>query len=229
MNPYGQPPIPWQIVPAHPRPYFFNPVTRVTQWEPPAPNDFELEPHVPVQITMPGHAAPGAASGIPMPDPDTEPERYAAWLEVTAHIESGDRNTASFSGLKNAEGNGLKGEIRNAPAGIVTRDCDLYPQGLCLKGDRCKFIHNKPRSPGRAKLSSVLHSPTPQNNAGTATSTRAPPTRPRIASATTRPSRRASSTPCPPGRRAVRAARPTTARPAAGRKSAATATAARST
>ena len=95
MNPYGQPPIPWQIVPAHPRPYFFNPVTRVTQWEPPAPNDFELEPHVPVQITMPGHAAPGAASGIPMPDPDTEPERYAAWLEVTAHIESGDRNTAS--------------------------------------------------------------------------------------------------------------------------------------
>ena len=35
------------------------------------------------------NAAPG---GIPRPDPILEPERYEAWLQVTQHIQSGDKN-----------------------------------------------------------------------------------------------------------------------------------------
>jgi hypothetical protein len=42
------------------------------------------------------------ARGIPQPDPILEPERYQAWLQVTQHMQSGDKSTASYSGLLNA-------------------------------------------------------------------------------------------------------------------------------
>ena len=86
-------------------------------------------------------AAPG---GIPRPDPILEPERYEAWLQVTQHIQSGDKNTASFSGLQNAAGNGIKGHITDA-GGLKLGDCHLYPLGACMKGDKCPHVHNRTR------------------------------------------------------------------------------------
>ena len=86
-------------------------------------------------------AAPG---GIPRPDPILEPERYEAWLQVTQHIQSGDKNTASFSGLQNAAGNGIKGHITDA-GGLKLGDCHLYPLGACMKGDKCPHVHNRKR------------------------------------------------------------------------------------
>ena len=126
-GPRGPPPPPWQVVvaPGQPRPYYYNPVTNVTTWEPPP-----LPPPPPMSAPVPD-AAPG---GIPRPDPILEPERYEAWLQVTQHIQSGDKNTASFSGLQNAAGNGIKGHITDA-GGLKLGDCHLYPLGACVKGD----------------------------------------------------------------------------------------------
>jgi len=131
----GPPPPPWQIVvaPGQPRPYFYNPVTKVTTWEPP--------PQPALVPVAPSDAAP---SGIPRPDPVLEPERYQAWLQVTQHMQSGDKNTASFSGLQNAGGNGIKGHILDA-AGLKLGDCNNYPKGACFKGDMCKHTHNRNR------------------------------------------------------------------------------------
>ena len=85
-----------------------------------------------------------APGGIPRPDPILEPERYEAWLQVTQHIQSGDKNTASFSGLQNAAGNGIKGHITDA-GGLKLGDCHLYPLGACMKGDKCPHVHNRKR------------------------------------------------------------------------------------
>ena len=48
---------------------------------------------------------PGTAQ-LGQPDPVLEPERYQAWLQVTQHIQSGDRSTASYKGF--AQGGGIK-------------------------------------------------------------------------------------------------------------------------
>jgi hypothetical protein len=136
-GPRGPPPPPWQVVvaPGQPRPYYYNPVTNVTTWEPPP-----MPPPPPMSAPVPD-AAPG---GIPRPDPILEPERYEAWLQVTQHIQSGDKNTASFSGLQNAAGNGIKGHITDA-GGLKLGDCHLYPLGACMKGDKCPHVHNRKR------------------------------------------------------------------------------------
>ena len=48
---------------------------------------------------------PGTAQ-LGQPDPVLEPERYQAWLQVTQHIQSGDRSTASYR--EYAQGGGIK-------------------------------------------------------------------------------------------------------------------------
>ena len=59
---------------------------------------------------------PGTAQ-LGQPDPVLEPERYAAWLQVTQHIQSGDRSTASY---KNAQGGGIK-NTTEYNAGLASR------------------------------------------------------------------------------------------------------------
>jgi len=136
MQTYYTPPFPWQMVvaPGQNRPYYFNPMTNVTQWSAPEPEVVAV-PH-----PANGGGGPAAAGGIPMPDPVADPERYKAWLEVTAHIETGDKNTASFSGLSNAAGNGIKGEIKDS-GGLALGDCVDFMAGHCAKGAKCRFYH----------------------------------------------------------------------------------------
>ena len=136
-GPRGPPPPPWQVVvaPGQPRPYYYNPVTNVTTWEPPP-----LPPPPPMSAPVPD-AAPG---GIPRPDPILEPERYEAWLQVTQHIQSGDKNTASFSGLQNAAGNGIKGHITDA-GGLKLGDCHLLCGNQNLRRVRADSSRRPPR------------------------------------------------------------------------------------
>ena len=59
-GPRGPPPPPWQVVvaPGQPRPYYYNPVTNVTTWEPPP------EATAGFALTRDPTAVPG---GIPPP------------------------------------------------------------------------------------------------------------------------------------------------------------------
>lgn len=134
------PPPPWQQIkdPSSGQNYYYNRQTGESQWTIEA-----------VMASMRPAVATSNRTGIPMPDPELEPERYEIWKQVTHHIESGDRSTASESSTFNAS----RFVPHCVPASMVIPDalglrtgdgqCGDFRRGECRRGSSCKYSHGE--------------------------------------------------------------------------------------
>lgn len=114
-----KPPHPWEMAidPVSHNAVYYNPETRVKTYVPPVEAP---EPVVKEDGTF----------NIPMPDPVQEPDRYEAWKVVTGHIESGDKDTSSYSAT-------------SAPFVDIagTLICTEFQRGNCRRGNNCRYEH----------------------------------------------------------------------------------------
>mmetsp|Transcript_4146 Transcript_4146/g.12970 ORF Transcript_4146/g.12970 Transcript_4146/m.12970 type:complete len:225 (+) Transcript_4146:244-918(+) len=150
-----KPPPPWETVmdPGSGRPFYHNTVTGEKTWNAGKTCDTSE-----MGVILPQSQDVNViANAIPMPDRDKEPEKYAAWENLTKHIRAGGEGGDSMCGdfqngrctrgamCKFSHGEDNPTRFNNA-AQTDSRGvnmCNDWARGDCFRGARCKFSHGE--------------------------------------------------------------------------------------